>query len=168
MEKASWANGPVLYFFCSSAPNAQNSSILTHTLLYQIVCFSDASMANSIATAFLSTLVHAHFQQRAVGFREDDPLDMTMMKILDASDEVLIQALVEVIRNTGTRKLSIIIDDMWQDITGWFVQYVMQEVPEWKALVTSRHNSLDRIPDRLLRIEYDKERKGIHVRHPYV
>ncbi|KAF8248602.1 hypothetical protein K440DRAFT_599937, partial [Wilcoxina mikolae CBS 423.85] len=159
MEMASWANCPVLYFFCSSAPNAQRSSILTHTLLYQIVCLSGASMANSIATAFLSTLVWAHFQQRALGFREDDPLDMTMKKILDASDYVLIQALVEVIRNTGIRKLSIIIDDLWQDITGWFVQYVMEVVPEWKALVTSRHNSLNRIPDRLLCIEYDKERK---------
>jgi hypothetical protein len=99
---------------------------------------------------------------------------MTVMKILDAPDEVLIQALVEAIKKAGVRKLSIIIDGLWYDDNDCsiqyikFVQYVMGVVPELQALVTCRHNSLDSIPDGMLCIEYDKERKGLHVRRPYV
>ncbi|KAF8538505.1 hypothetical protein BDD12DRAFT_981509, partial [Trichophaea hybrida] len=165
MEKASWANGAVLYFFCSSAPNAQCSAIFTHTLLYEIFRYSHASTANSIAVDFLSTLVWGHFQRRALGFREDDPLDNTVKKILDVPDKELIQALAEAIRKAGVRKLSIIIDSLWHDDTDCFIQYIrfvqciMEAVPELKALVTSRHNSPDSIPDGFLCIEYDKERK---------
>jgi len=173
-EKASSANGPVLYFFCSSAPNTQYSANIAHTLLYEIFCYSHASTANSIVVDFLSNLVRGHFQRRAPEFREDDPLDDTLMKILDVPDKELIQALAEAIRKAGVRKLSIIIDGSWHDDTDRFIQYirfveyVMRVVPELKALVTCRHNSLDSIPDGMLYIEYDKERKGLHVHRPQV
>ncbi|KAF8538258.1 hypothetical protein BDD12DRAFT_806269 [Trichophaea hybrida] len=158
-ENASWTHGPVLYFFCSSAPKAQRSTILTHTLLYQIVYYSDARKANSIAAAFLSTLVGRHFRRRSTVFSEDDPLDTTMMKILDALDEELIEALAEAIKKAGIRKLSIIVDDLWEGFAAWFVHVILEAAPELKALLTSRHNSLENLPAGILCIEHDKERQ---------
>ncbi|KAF8533697.1 hypothetical protein BDD12DRAFT_898092 [Trichophaea hybrida] len=158
-KKASQTNTSVLYFFCSSAPKARRSTCLIHTLLHQVVRCSKARKANSIAAAFLSTLVDGHFRRHSSDFGEDDQLDTTVNKVLDAPDIDLIEALAEAIKKAEIRKLSIIVDDLWEDVADWFVQIIMEAAPELKALLTSRYNSFRNIPDGILFIEYDKERQ---------
>jgi hypothetical protein len=184
--KDSQADGPVLYFFCSSAPKVRRLTYLTHTLLHQIVCCSNTGKSNSIAVAFLSTLVDGHFHRRSPDFSENDPqetivkkvldnrealakAEKTMVKkVLDAPDNELIEALAEALKKAGIRKLSIIVDGLWEGVDDWFVRFIMHAAPQLKALLTSRPNSLQNIPDGILCIEYDKERQGLHIHHPLV
>ncbi|KAF8523434.1 hypothetical protein BDD12DRAFT_914816 [Trichophaea hybrida] len=101
-----------------------------------VACRPNTGRADSIATAFLSTLVGKHFQRHSPDFMEDDPLDITIKKILNAPDNELIEALADTFRKQGF------------------------EIPELKALFTSQHNLLENIPDRMLYIEYNKERNA--------
>ncbi|KAF8541192.1 hypothetical protein BDD12DRAFT_531320 [Trichophaea hybrida] len=157
-EKVSGENGPVLYFFCLSATKAKRSTSLTHTLLYQIVSCSSEN-ANSIAAAFLNTLVGRHFQRCTPDFKEDDSLDTTVKKVLDAPDNELIEALAEAIKKAGIRKLTIIVDSLWGDIASLLIENILEATSRLKALLTSRQNtSLGEIPDGILFIEYNKER----------
>ena len=160
-EKAFEANSPVLYFFCSSARKARRWISLTHTVLHQLVCNSSARKANTIADTFLSTLVDGHFGGNSTVFRKDDPLDQTVEKILAAPDNELIEALAEALKTAGIGKLSIIVDGLWDGVTDLFVKFIMDSQLEFNALITCRHNSLQNIPDGMLYIEYDKERKGL-------
>lgn len=153
----------MLYFFCPSAPKARSLTFLTHTLLHQVVHCPNAGNVNSVATAFLSTLVEGHFQRRSSDFREDDPQDTALQKILDAPDIELIEALAEALKKVGIRKLSIIVDGLWEGDADSFVQFIMKSELEFKALLTSRENSLQTIPNGMLCIEYDKERQGLHI-----
>jgi hypothetical protein len=162
------ADGPVLYFFCSSATKAQRSTSLTHTLLHQVVRCSNSGKANSIAIAFLSTLVHGHCHRRSPDFRENDPKETTVKKVLNALDNELIEALAEALKKAGIRKLSIMVDGLWEGVADLFVQLIMDAAPQLKALLTSRPKSLQNIHDGILCIEYDKERQGLHIRHPLV
>jgi hypothetical protein len=162
------ADGPVLYFFCSSATKAQRSTSLTHTLLHQVVHCSNTGKSNSIAVAFLSSLVHGHFRRRSPDFRENDPQETILKKVLDAPDNELIEALAEALKKAGIRKLSIMVDGLWEGVADWFVQFIMDAEPQMKALLTSRPNSLSNTHDGILCIEYDKERQGLHIRHPLV
>jgi hypothetical protein len=163
-KKAARTNGSVLYFLCSPPTEARCSTILTHTLLSQIVCCSSAGKANPIAAAFLSTLVDGHFQQRSQNFREDDTLDTTVEKILDAPDNELIRALAEAIKKAGIQELSIIVDGLQEDIVCWLFQLIRRATSKLEALFTSRH-PCGKVPDGMAYIEYDKERKGLRVRH---
>jgi hypothetical protein len=165
LAKASPTNGPVLYFFRSSVSKVRHSTCLTHTLLHQIVRCSIAGKANSIAAGFLSTLVNGHFRRRSSDFGEDDPWDMTLKKILDAPDDELIEALVEAINKAEIRELSIIVDGLWEGAADRFVQFTMDSKLKFKALLTCQPHSLQNLPDRILCIEYGKERKGLHIRH---
>jgi hypothetical protein len=158
IEAASRTKGSVLYFFCSSATSARQSTILTYTLLDQVVRCSDYGKADSIAAAFISTLVFRHFQRRPKDFREEDPLDVTVEKILGALDEELIEALAEAIKKAGFQELSIIVDGLQEDIACWLAPLIMEAAPELRVLLTSKH-SFGKIPNRVAYIEYDKERK---------
>ncbi|KAF8538821.1 hypothetical protein BDD12DRAFT_884065 [Trichophaea hybrida] len=82
-----------------------------------------------------------------------------MEKILDAPDNELIEALAETLKKAGFRELLIIVDGLWEGVTAWFVQFIMDLELEFKALLTSRYNSLPTIPDGMLCIEYDKEQQ---------
>jgi len=165
-EKASGTNGSVLYFFRSSA-KSRRSSILIHTLLHQVVCSSDGK-ANSIAAAFLSALVSGHFQRsqgpQRQDFREDDHLDDTVHKILSAPDNDLIEALAEAIKESGIQELSIIVDGLQENIVFSLFELIMEATPKSKVLLTTQHPFGD-IPHRVTYIEYDKERKGLHICH---
>jgi hypothetical protein len=161
-EKASGANGPVLYFFSSSARKARSTS-LTHTLLHQIVYCSSAGKANSIAAAFLSVLVSGHFQRHSPDFRKDDPLDTIIKNILDVPDVELIAALAGALQQAGIRKLSIIVDGLWEHVIDCFIEFIMEAVPEITALLTCRHSSFQNMSDRVVCVEYDMERKGLYV-----
>jgi hypothetical protein len=86
----------------------------------------------------------------------------------DAPDNEQVEALVEAIRKAGLRELSIIVDGLWEGFAARFIQLIMEGTVEFKALFTTQHNPLQNIPYGMLCIEYDKERKGIHVHHPYV
>ena len=87
---------------------------------------------------------------------------MAISKILRAPDNELIEALVEAIKTAGTQQLSIICDGLW-DIAYPLVDQVMEATPRLKALVTSRQKAGE-IPKEFFCIEYDKERKGLHIR----
>ncbi|KAF8531950.1 hypothetical protein BDD12DRAFT_902622 [Trichophaea hybrida] len=161
-ENSSQTNNSVLHFFCSTATEYTLSTVLTHTLLNQIVCCSSAGKADSIATAFLNTLLGGHFRQRKQDFKEDDPLNETMKKILNAPENVLMEALAEAIKKARIQNLSIIVDGLWGDIAYWLVKLimsVMQATPKLKALLTSAQNPDGKILDGMLCIEYDKERQ---------
>jgi hypothetical protein len=175
-EKASQTNGSVLYFFCSSVLKAELkaelSTILTHTLLHQIVCYSSDGKANSIAAAFLSTLLSGHFQRHSQDhfqrysrdFRVNDPLDKTVEKILNAPDKELVEALAEAIKKAGIQELSIVVDGLQVDIACWLFKHIREATPKSEFLLTSRH-PFGQIPDGMSYIEYDKERKGLHLHH---
>ena len=164
-EKASRTNGSVLYFFCSSATGPQCSHIV-HTLLHQVVCCSSDGMANYIAAAFLSALVAGHFHRsQSQDFREDDPLETTVQKILSAPDYELIEALAEAIKKSGIQELSIIVDGLQENIAYSLFQLITEATPKSKVLFTTQHQ-FEEIPHRVTYyIEYDKERKGLHVHH---
>ncbi|KAF8536768.1 hypothetical protein BDD12DRAFT_849545 [Trichophaea hybrida] len=166
--KDSPADGPVLYFFCSSAPAARRSTHLTHTLLHQVVRCSSSRKSNSIAVAFLSTLVDGHIQRSTLDFRENDPQKTTVKKVLNAPDSDLIEALAEALKKAGIRKLSIVVDGLGKGVADCFVQHIMDAVPQLKALLTSRLNPLQDTYDGMLCIEYDQERQGLHIHHPLV
>jgi hypothetical protein len=139
-------------------------TVFTHTLLHQIVCCSSNQKANSIAAAFLSALVGGHFQRHSQDFREDDPLDTTVEKILDFPDNELIKPLMEAIKKAEVQELSIIVDGLQEDIACWLIHLIVEATPKSKVLLTSRHQ-FGKIPDGMTYIEYDKETKGLHIRH---
>jgi len=89
---------------------------------------------------------------------------MAISKILHAPDNELIEALVEAIKTAGTQELSVIFDGLW-DIAYPLVNQVMEATPRLKALVTvTSPEKAGEIPKEMICIEYDKERKGLHIR----
>jgi len=120
-------------------------------------------MANSIAATFLNALVDGHFQ-RSQDFREDYPLEVTVQKVLSAPENELIKALVEAIKNSGIRDLSITVDGLQENIAYSLFQLIREATPKSEVLFTTQH-PFGEIPPRVTYIEYDKERKGLHVRH---
>jgi len=162
-KKARETNGSVLYFFCSSTPQSRRSVTLIHTLLRQIICSSSDGRTNSIAAGFLNTLIGGHYQ-RSPNIREDDSVDETVRKLLDAPDSELLEALAEAIKEAGIKELSIIVDGL-QENTGiafGLFELLREATPKSKLLLTSQH-PLKRTPYGMTSIEYDKERKGIHA-----
>lgn len=94
----------------------------------------------------------------------NDPLDKTVKKILNAPDKELIEALAVAINKAGIKELSIVVDGLLADISYWLFQHIREATPKLKVLFTSRH-PFEQIPDGMSYIEYDKERKGLHVRY---
>jgi hypothetical protein len=167
-EKASQTNSSVLYFFASSTTKAKSFTDFTHTLLHQIVCCS-AGNADSIAATFLNTLPGGYFQRCTQAFMEDDSISTTIEKILDAPENVLIEALVKAIVNAGIQDLWIIVDGMSEDIVNLVVKHIMRATRKLKALFTIDESpTYGGIRDRLICIEYDKERKGLHIHYSVV
>jgi len=110
-----------------------------------------------------------HFQrsqgrQRLQDFREDDPLDNTVQKILSAPDNELIEALAEAIKESGIQELSIIVDGLQENIVYPLFELISEVTPKLEVLLTTQH-PFGEIPHGVAYIEYDKERKGLHVRH---
>ena len=133
-------------------------------MFHQVVCSSDGK-ANSIAAAFLSALVDGHFQRsQGQDFREDDPLDKTVQKILSAPDDELLEALAGAIKESGIQELSVIVDGLQENIVWLLFELIREATPKSEVLLTTRH-PFGEIPHRVTYIEYDKERKGLHVRH---
>jgi hypothetical protein len=163
-EKTSQTNSSVLFFFCSSAAKSQSSTALIHTLLHQVVRSSDPGMANSIAAAFLSSLVGGHFQKHPLDFRANDPLVDTVLKILKAPFSDLVEALAEAIKKSGIQELSMIVDGLQENIVCLLFEVIRETTPKWEVLLTSQHK-FGQLPDGMRYIEYDKERQGLHVCH---
>jgi hypothetical protein len=164
-KKGCETNGSVLYFFCSSAPQSQRWTTLIHTLLCQIICGSSDGKTNSIVAGFLNTLTGRHIK-RSPDIREDDPLDETVRKILDAPDSELLEALAEAIKKAGVQDLSIIVDGLQENtsvVSGLF-ELLWEAAPKSTILLTNRH-PIERTPYGMTSIEYDKERKGLHACH---
>ena len=157
------SNCTVLYFFCSSAKQPRRSAILIHTLLRQIVGGSSDGNSSSIAAAFLNTLIGGHIQ-RSSDIREDDPLDETVRKILDAPDDELLEALAEAIKKAGIQELSIIVDGLDENTTSGLFGVLRRATPKSTFLLASQH-PLEPTPYGMTYIEYDKERKGLHTCH---
>ncbi|KAF8252541.1 hypothetical protein K440DRAFT_644732 [Wilcoxina mikolae CBS 423.85] len=170
-ESAPEANGPVLHFLCSAGARFGGSrsmtTLFTHTVLHQIVCYSSAEKSKSITTIFLNTLLEGHFRRRdAPRFDKNDSVDTTMQKILDASDDDNFRALTAAFWEADIQELSVIIDGIEG---GRFVQNVyllirhMMEATsatrKFKALLTCLPVSdLRDMLGGMLYIEYDKER----------
>jgi len=164
LAKASQINNSVLYFFSSTATEVRRLTIFTHTLLHQIGCSLNAEQANAMAATFLDTLLFGHIQQPTQAFRKDDKLETTIEKILRAPHNVHIEALVEAIKNAGIQELLIIIDSWSKDIA-CLVKHCMRAIPKVKALFTIDESpKYGEILDGMTCIEYDKERKGLHIR----
>ena len=153
----------MLYFFCSSAKRHRRSTILTHTLLRQIVGGSSDENSNSIAAAFLNTLIGGHIH-RSSDIREDDPLDETVRKILAAPDDELLEALVEAVGEAGIQEFSIIVDGLDENTASGLFGILRNAAPKSTFLLTGQH-PLETIPYGMTYIEYDKERKGLHTCH---
>jgi len=160
------SNCTVLYFFCTSAKQPRCSTILIHTLLRQIVGGSSDGNSNSIAAVFLNTLIGGHIQ-RSSDIREDDPLDETVRKILDAPDDELLDALMEAIGKAGIQEFSIIVDSLGVNtgIASGLFEVLRKATRKSTFLLTSQH-PLETTPYGMTYIEYDKERKGLHTSHP--
>ncbi|KAF8245679.1 hypothetical protein K440DRAFT_662625 [Wilcoxina mikolae CBS 423.85] len=168
-QKASDAqtNGTVLYFFGRTATEARRATALTHTILHPVCC-SSASKADSIALAFLNALLDGQFHQHAQAenakpqaliLMEDDSLETTILKILDAPDKELVEALLHAIKEAVIQELWIIADGLHGDIAYWLAKYSMEVAPVMKALVTSQQSpKSEEIFGRMLSIEYDRER----------
>jgi len=86
-----------------------------------------------------------------------------VQKILIASDSELIEALVEAIKKSGIQELSIIVDDL-QENEGRLLFELREATPKSEVLLTTQH-PFGEIPHGVTYIEYDKERKGLHVRY---
>ena len=164
-KKARETNGAALYFFCSSAPQSRRSATLIHTLLCQIICSSSDGRTNSIAAGFLNALIGGHYQ-RSPDIREDDSVDETVRKLLDAPDSELLEALAEAIKKAGIQELSIIVDGLQENtgVASGIFELLSEASPKSKLLLTSQH-PLERTPYGMASIEYGKERKGIHACH---
>jgi len=163
-QQAHQTNSSVLYFFGSTATESMRSTVFTHTLLDQIIR-EVPELADSIATAFLITLLGAHFHRsRGSGgtFEDSDSLEMTMTKILAAQDNTLIEALVEAVKTSRLRNLFLIADGLSEELTYILMKYIGEATLRLKAIYTSRQR-FERIPDGILYIEYDKERKGVNI-----
>ena len=166
LAKATPTNNSVLYFFSSTEAEARHLTVFTHTLLHQIVCCSNVEKADCIAATFLGTLLDEHFQRSTQAFNKNDKQDTSIEKILRAPDNVLIEALVEAIKIAEIPELSIIVDGLSEDIVRLVVKHSMRAIRQLKALFT-----IDESPkyaeklDRMMCIEYDKERKGLHIGH---
>ncbi|KAF8540605.1 hypothetical protein BDD12DRAFT_980219 [Trichophaea hybrida] len=159
LSKTSQPNNSVLYFFFSTVTEARRLTAFTHTLLHQIVSCSNVERADSIAATFLNTLLGAHFQQPTQAFKDDDDLD-TIQKILQAPDNVLIEALVQAIKKAGIQELSIIVDDLSEDIAHLVIKYSIRTAQKLKALFTiDEPLKYGELPDKVACIEYDKERQ---------
>jgi len=90
-----------------------------------------------------------------------------VQKVLSAPDNELIKALVEAIKNSGIQELSITVDGLQEKqekIAYSLFQLIGEATPKSEVLFTTQH-PLGEIPPRATYIEYDKERKGLHVRH---
>jgi len=85
-----------------------------------------------------------------------------VQKILIAPDIELIEALVEAIKNSGIQELSITVDGLQEDIAYSLFQLIREATPKSEVVLTSQH-PFGEIPHRVTYIEYDKERKGLHV-----
>jgi len=164
-QKACETNGTVLYFFCSSAPQSQGSTTLIHSLLYQIIHSSSDEKTNPIAAGFLNCLIRGHIRRES-DIRENDPLDENVRKILDAPHNELLEALVEAIKKAGIQELSIIVDGLQENnsIVSMLFELLREAIPKSTYLLTSQH-PLERTPNGMTVIEYDKERNGLHACH---
>jgi hypothetical protein len=170
------ANGPVLHFISSAGARFGGSrsmtTLFTHTVLHQIVCYSSAEKSKSIATIFLITLLEGHFRRRdPPRFDKNDSVDRIMEKILDASDDDSFRALTAAFWEAEIQELSVIIDGIEG---GQFVQNVyllirhmmeaISDTRKFKALLTCKQISVLRdIMGSMLYIEYNKERNGINM-----
>jgi len=94
----------------------------------------------------------------------DDPPEKTIKKILSAPDNELVEALAEAIKNSGIQKLSITVDGLQENIVRSLFELIGEATPKSEVLLTSQHQ-FGEIPHRVTYIEYDKERKGLYVRH---
>ena len=171
-EKAIQPNSSVLYFFCSTATTTRGSiaTVFAHTLLYQIVRSSSADKTKLIAVAFLKALLGDLSR-----FTESYSPSAMVEAILNVPDKELYKPLVEAFQTAEIQELSIVIDGV--DITVQedrvfvqnvycLVKHMMNLNSKFKALITSPQNSdLQNMLGRLPCIEYDKERKGVHVYH---
>ncbi|KAF8537359.1 hypothetical protein BDD12DRAFT_982209 [Trichophaea hybrida] len=166
-EKAALqTNSSVMYFFSSTATEARCSTVFTHTLLHQIVCCSSIEKADSIAATFLDTLLSRHLQRHTQVFTEDDQVNTTIQKILNAPKYELVEALVEAIKTGGIEELYIIVDGLSEDIARLVVKHGMRAIRKLKTLFTINESPRYRdMLDRITYIEYDKERKGLNIRH---
>lgn len=164
-KKARETNGAALYFFCSSAPQSQGSTTLIHSLLYQIIHSSSDEKTNPIAAGFLNCLIRGHIRRES-DIRENDPLDENVRKILDAPHNELLEALVEAIKKAGIQELSIIVDGLQENnsIVSMLFELLREAIPKSTYLLTSQH-PLERTPNGMTVIEYDKERNGLHACH---
>jgi hypothetical protein len=165
-EKDSPKKSSVLYFFSSSGKKATRSTDFIHTLLHQVVCCSNVEKADSIATTFLGTLLGGHFQRHTQVFKKEDDPDTTIQKILDAPENELIEALVEAVKTSGIQELSIIFDGLSENIARLVILHSMRATRKLTALFTIDESpKYGEVLDRMTCIEYDKERKGLHICH---
>jgi len=163
-QQALQTDSSVLYFFGSTATESMRATVFTHTLLDQIIRGVVPELADSIAIAFLTTLLGAHFQRsRGSGgiFDYSDTVDI-MTKILVAQDDTLIEALAEAVKTSRIRNWFLIADGLSEDITYFLMKYIGEATQNLKAIYTSQQR-FERIPDGILYIEYDKERKGVTI-----
>jgi hypothetical protein len=164
---ASQATGAVFYFTCSSV----STTAFAHAILRHILTVSDNRQAKSIATTFLSTLVHKILDRDQSRLREEDPPLTTVKKVLDAWDGEILEALTKGVEEVKeVHQTSIIIDGihkLGKDGTQFLERFCSQPIisPRFKVLLTCRS---DPLVAGVACIEYDKERQGWTPSYPLV
>lgn len=172
-NKAQQNKHSVLYFFCSST-----GSIVAfiQTLLYQYICSSPLSKRKSTIIVFLKALFKAISRREETLnrefslFKEEDPQDEKIKKILNAPLDDLWAALEAALADEKEQELLIVVDGLDQNKyqksefckgVREFVERLQERVSKVKTLLTSRpQTDIKELYDELLCVEYDKERKG--------
>jgi hypothetical protein len=167
----------VLYFFCSSALRKKSIvDVFVHTLLYQIVRCSPMNEKISIVKSFLHTLLKEAFKTAIApswekrDFKEEDPPDEKIKKLLKAPADKLWAALKAALDCEQERELSVVVDGLdnvkyekSELIKGVraFVEHLQQRTSKAKILLTSRPQAeIKEVFSGFPCIEHDKERKG--------
>jgi hypothetical protein len=146
-----------------------------YAFLRHILNGSEDGQAKLIATEFLSTLLHKILQRDEARFQEEDVPITTAKKILDASENELLNALDEIIPTIkevwegsivihGTHKLG----PEAARIINTYCSHITNIAPEFRALITSGVAPEIRgmIADEVLCIQHNEERTGLVALYP--
>lgn len=164
----------VLYFFGSSVSRENSAlTVFVHSLLSQFIGGSPEEERMSIAKAFLHGLLEAKLRassSQRLYFDTRVAWEEETKKILHAQPNELWAGLEGALTSDTKRKFSIVVDGLdnlehrengFVEDLSVFLSQLQERNVSVKALLTSRHDGIEKWPERLRIIEYDKERQGL-------
>jgi hypothetical protein len=177
VDKALETQQLVLYFFCSTATKKEPFIItFIHTILSQIVSSSPLNDKISIIRTFLHNLFKMirkpkrASNQKQMHSKEGESSATIVKRILNDPTDELWDALEAVLADYSKQVLYIVVDGLDKAEHGKvefirelhaFIERLQERNLKIKALLTSQPQAeIKEVVDKLLYIEYDKERKG--------